>query len=1023
MQEVVEITRQWLFDTGGWKEMKPARALHAAGRVSNVKYENGFLTGQVVDGGKTFSARLEIRSRTDVINHCTCFRAKRDGIICAHVLACGLELIEPTKKSPTTTTATAKHEVTERIALSSDWPSFTEISDTDALPIQLHLVVAPNLTKAWDSGKITLGIEAAWEDSETHEAKRQLFSKLAGTPKLFVDTADAAVLSWLQTISPESVPGMLKVNAAEFTSLADLTAGHTRITLGKKAPLFFSPSPFRPLVERLKGFRFGAELPAEIIPLPSSKGLWAYDEKQHTLSAISPELPSHLQTLFTGSLSLSELSFRQDYESLVAFTRLAQETLAEPPVIAHLDIEGSLNHLDAVLSFEYPHGIFPATDERSQAALDENDAIILHDTKGETRALETLLAAGFQRKGASGTFVLKDKDAILQFLAFDYPELSQNWQTQTGERFEHAISQVQPVEPSFTINQSSGSDWFALDLDYQAGGTRIPRAEVRQLLEKGQSSKRQSSNHIAVLRASTIAEIESTIADCAPEQPEPDLFSIDHQHRAFLQETAHDLGIPVKNKSARHEDTAEELSFYPLSEDLEATLRPYQKAGVAWMQSIATQGQGGILADDMGLGKTLQTLSFLYSLGGQALIICPSSLVDNWAAEAERFTPDLPVAKIVGSRREEKRLNALSSASILITSYAVFRRDAEFYRALHFDAVIIDEAQSIKNPDAAISKAVHNISGTHRFALTGTPVENSVRDLWSICQFVSPGYLGGRKEFAERFEKPLSSTNGAPEAEARLNRRLRPLLLRRLKTEVAKELPPKVEQVLYCDLSKEQRQVYNQILEESKAQIIDAEGGRQRMLALTALLRLRQASCDLRLLGLQEMEEEEASIKGRALDGLLTSAIEGGHRVLVFSQFVEMLQILVPQLASRGIDFCYLDGSTKNRQQIVDRFQSEEIPVFLISLKAGGVGLNLTAADTVVHIDPWWNPAVEAQATDRAYRIGQTRTVNSYKLIARGTVEEKILALQERKKRVSDSLISLSGESGLSESELLDLFE
>ncbi len=1023
MHEVVEITRQWLFDTGGWKEMKPARALHAAGRVSNVKYENGFLTGEVVDGGKTFSARLEIRSRTDVINHCTCFRARRDGIICAHVLACGLELIEPTEKKATPSPAATQGSAPKRTPLSADWPAFTGALDDKALPIQLHLVVAPNLTKAWDSGKITLGVEAAWECPDSAESRKQLFSTLAGTEKLFVDAADAAVLSWLQTVSPETVPGMLKVNATEFTALADLAAGHSRVTLGKRDRLFFSPSSYRPAVERQKGFRFSASLPAEMTPLPSSKGLWTFDTQQHVLSAIAPELPSHLQSLFIGGITLSDSSFRKDYEALAAFTALKQEALAEPPAIIDLDIEGSLNHLDAKLTFHYPHGRFPATDERPEASLDDEDAIILHDSEREDAAVAALLDAGFIRKGTGGSFVLKDKEAILQFLAFDYPQLSESWQTTTGERFEHAISQVEPVEATFTVNQSSGSDWFALDLDYQAGGTRIPRAEIRQLLEKGQSSKRKSSNRIAVLRSSTIEEIESTITDCAPDQSAPDQFSIGRQHRAFLEETAHDLGISVKEKSTKNAAPAEELSFYPLSEELEATLRPYQREGVTWMQGIATRGLGGILADDMGLGKTLQTLSFLYSLGGQALIICPSSLVDNWAAEAMRFTPDLAVAKIVEPKRESKLATAMAEASILITSYAVFRRDAELYRELHFDAVVIDEAQSIKNPDAAISKAVHQVSGTHRFALTGTPVENSVRDLWSICQFVSPGYLGGRKEFSIRFEKPLSSTNGDAQAEARLHRRLRPLLLRRLKTEVAKELPPKVEQVLYVDLTKDQRQVYNQILEESKNQILDAEGGRQRMLALTALLRLRQASCDLRLLGLQDMEEEEASIKGTALDGLLTSAIEGGHRVLVFSQFVEMLQILVPQLASQGIDFCYLDGSTKNRQQVVDRFQSEDIPVFLISLKAGGVGLNLTAADTVVHIDPWWNPAVEAQATDRAYRIGQTRTVNSYKLIARGTVEEKILALQERKKRVSDNLISLSGESSLSETELLGFFE
>jgi SNF2 family DNA or RNA helicase len=249
------------------------------------------------------------------------------------------------------------------------------------------------------------------------------------------------------------------------------------------------------------------------------------------------------------------------------------------------------------------------------------------------------------------------------------------------------------------------------------------------------------------------------------------------------------------------------------------------------------------------------------------------------------------------------------------------------------------------------------------------------------------------------------------------------VLLRRLKSEVAKDLPDKIEQVVYCDLKPKQRDVYEALLSESRSAILDADGGRQRMLALTALLRLRQACCDLRLLGMEGVKDDEASVKAEALGELLDKAIEGGHRVLVFSQFVEMLQILVPDLAAKEVDFCYLDGSTRNRSEVVKRFQEKDVPVFLISLKAGGVGLNLTAADTVIHVDPWWNPAVEAQATDRAHRIGQANIVTSYKLITRGTVEEKILALQNRKREMTEALLSEAGDAGLAEGEMLKLLE
>ena len=336
---------------------------------------------------------------------------------------------------------------------------------------------------------------------------------------------------------------------------------------------------------------------------------------------------------------------------------------------------------------------------------------------------------------------------------------------------------------------------------------------------------------------------------------------------------------------------------------------------------------------------------------------------------------------------------------------------------------MLDEAQWIKNPDAQVSQAAHGLKATHRFALSGTPVENSLLDLWSIMAFALPGYLGPRKAFMERFEKPLRKGND-PALSRRIARRLKPVVLRRLKTEVAKDLPDRIEQVRYCDLTAKQGSIYRQLLQESRAQVDAAEDGRKRMVALTALLRLRQACCDLRLLPNLKVEDKDAGVKLDELKSLVEEAVAGGHRVLVFSQFVQLLQGVVPMLLENKWDYCYLDGSTRKRSEVVDRFQEGSAPVFLISLKAGGVGLNLTAADTVIHLDPWWNPAVEAQATDRAHRIGQKNVVTSYKLITRGTVEEKILALQEEKKKILESALDGAGTlvPGLEEDELMGLF-
>jgi SNF2 family DNA or RNA helicase len=421
---------------------------------------------------------------------------------------------------------------------------------------------------------------------------------------------------------------------------------------------------------------------------------------------------------------------------------------------------------------------------------------------------------------------------------------------------------------------------------------------------------------------------------------------------------------------------------------------------------LRANGFGGILADEMGLGKTLQVLAHLSVLQrtAPALIVCPTSLVYNWEAEAKKFTPNLRVLTLHGQRRHEK-FSKIPHHDVIITSYALIRRDAENYRGIEFDTVVLDEAQHIKNRQTQNAQAVKAVRARHRLVLTGTPLENSVLDLWSIFDFLMPGYLGTAQDFRERYETAIVRDRNT-EAQSRLARRLRPFMLRRLKRDVAADLPEKIEQVSYCELAEEQCALYQQILEAGRREMLEADDQPQnRMVVLTALLRLRQICCDPRLLNLGP-NSPAGSAKTELFLELLEEALDGGHRVLVFSQFTTMLGLLKDELSAQEIPFCYLDGSTKDRAQVVEKFQNDPaIPVFLISLKAGGVGLNLTAADTVVHFDPWWNPAVEAQATDRAHRIGQKNVVTSYKLITRGTVEEKILNLQNRKRALTASML------------------
>jgi SNF2 family DNA or RNA helicase len=417
----------------------------------------------------------------------------------------------------------------------------------------------------------------------------------------------------------------------------------------------------------------------------------------------------------------------------------------------------------------------------------------------------------------------------------------------------------------------------------------------------------------------------------------------------------------------------------------------------------------------MGLGKTIQTLAHLAlckavgELKNPSLVVCPTTLLSNWAAEAERFAPELKVIILHGAGRESK-FDSIADADLVITSYGLVRNDAERYRDIEFDTVLLDEAQHIKNRKTQNAQAVKAIRAQHRFVLTGTPMENSVLDLWSIFDFVMPGYLGSANDFRDRYELPL--TRGADAGiQSRLARRIRPFLLRRLKRDVAKDLPDKIEQVSYCELTDAQRKVYQQFLDAGRKEVlaaVDRNGfNKSRMVIFTVLLRLRQVCCDLRLLKIDNTDPTTSSGKVDLFAELLQEIEDGGHRVLVFSQFTSMLGLLKERLDAEKIDYCYLDGSTRNRGAVVSRFQKSEIPVFLISLKAGGVGLNLTGADTVVHFDPWWNPAIEDQATDRAHRIGQKNVVTSYKLIARDTVEEKILNLQKKKR---DAIQSIFGD-------------
>ncbi|MEO6393136.1 MAG: DEAD/DEAH box helicase, partial [Pyrinomonadaceae bacterium] len=469
-----------------------------------------------------------------------------------------------------------------------------------------------------------------------------------------------------------------------------------------------------------------------------------------------------------------------------------------------------------------------------------------------------------------------------------------------------------------------------------------------------------------------------------------------------------------KKRAARLSDFSGIKTRKP-PKDFVGELRPYQKAGFDWLYFLHDYGFGGCLADDMGTGKTVVTLAFLQSLKERglgktpSLLVVPRSLIFNWEREAARFTPKLKVLNHAMPGRTGQA-EEFAQHDLVLTTYALMLRDHALLRSFEFNYLILDEAQMIKNPLSETAKGARGLHGAHRLTLTGTPVENNTSELWSQFAFLNPGLLGNAAYFREEFSTPIER-NGDEDAAGFLRKMVHPFILRRTKDQVAPELPPRTERQLICDLEPVQRKFYNEKRDHYRAlllKMIDQKGMDQtRIQVLEGLLRLRQI-CNHPLL------VDKSFRGGSAKFDLLVETLETlqaeGHKALVFSQFVGMLKLVSAELEKRGIPFSYLDGKTKDRQQRVDEFQQDpSIPFFLISLKAGGVGLNLTAADYVIHIDPWWNPAVEMQATDRTHRIGQDKPVFIYKLIVRDSVEEKVVLLQERKRSLVTKLISTEG--------------
>ncbi|MEF9960391.1 MAG: DEAD/DEAH box helicase [Niameybacter sp.] len=724
-------------------------------------------------------------------------------------------------------------------------------------------------------------------------------------------------------------------------------------------------------------------------------------------------------------------AIKEDTTLLISEESLETYSLPDLETKLYLDLANSTT-LTAKVHYQYGEEVYnPSLKQVAPEAI--------RDTYKEAFIEQVLEQAGFVSKGKEA-YTLKGEEALYDFVTEGSTHLMGVAALYVSDKLKQAkVRQVKSVAMGVKLKE----DW--IDLDFGALG--IPKEELGKLLEAYRVKRkfyRLKNGEFVDLTGEGLEDLSQVTQalNLSDKDLEKDELRIPRYRALYLERLLkeessikHTRDKGFKNLVNAFQDLEEEAHKLPAH--LEPILRSYQAVGYKWMKMLGKYHFGGILADDMGLGKTLQTIALLCSeqedgheqgTRQPSLIVCPTSLVFNWVGECEKFAPNLKVQAIQGSLSQRvSQLEKMEDYDVVVTSYDLLKRDLEYYERVHFNYCIIDEAQYIKNSQTQNAKAVKAVVCSNRMALTGTPIENRLGELWSIFDFVMPGYLYSETQFSKTFENPIVKDKDE-RALARLKQMIAPFILRRLKKEVLEELPDKTENTVYMELDDQQHKVYMSYAVQAKKELmaqIQEEGiEKAGMKMLACLTRLRQICCEPSLF-LENYTGGSGKLES-CLE-LVERATSSGHKVLLFSQFTTMLEILANRLQQEGISYSVLKGDVKasRRQEMVDQFNTGDTQVFLISLKAGGVGLNLTGADIVIHYDPWWNLSAQNQATDRAYRIGQLNNVQVYKLITKGTIEEKIKKMQDAKQDLTEQVLSTEQTmiNKLSKEEILELFE
>ncbi|NBB78417.1 MAG: ATP-dependent helicase [Verrucomicrobia bacterium] len=1007
--------RRFLIELGdGGVRFRQAEQLFEAHAVESAEWESPVLRGLVNGGDDVYTPELNLRSTVFAKNSCNCAEGRK-GKVCVHALAVALhyealkeeakfakiepEAPEDSAQAPESPEPVAKPPPLRSIRMRPD-----------GVPLRLLIFLPPNLEAAAARDVIVVKLDVA--------AGRQILplNKISAQQAYFVDTKYLGALQRIEAWCGGKLSSLLQLTGGQLRRLLDTVAGEPIVYWVKKpnAPIEWTNGGALPGVHEHLG-------DAETDAGPTDSSAPVALEPEPPARRI-PETATPDPMRFSGSLrEKSKANLRRRAEAKrPKLWQTRQEDFPAASAVAdsmegyspdRVVVDGSTNYIAIRL---------PTSGD-----------------SGAVQPLRTLLKKeGFMLEPGNRKWWLRERHKTLNFLAAHWKALEQEWGAVFTKNFQEKLAGV--GVSALTVEAKEESERFTLDIRLSQN---TDETALRRALASGQRYVDNEAGGITLLDSKSVDqlhEIERAVSGQADRPFTPTFRKrIDTQDLADVEDLLDELCAgwqPPQAWQSRSRALKEvgALEPAPVRPGFDAVLRTYQRIGVAWLWHLYRNQLGGILADEMGLGKTLQALALIECIrttedgelgsedGGRraedgacrsaglwaeqpALVVCPASLVENWLRETKRFTPGLRAIKHHGPKRMKEPVQ-LEGCDLVITSYGTLRQDAELLATMDWCVVIGDEAQHIKNRRSQNARSLSRLHAGGRFLLTGTPVENSLDDLLSLFSFLMPGYLqkpGGK----------LSQDDKAWHNE-RQTRRAAAYILRRTKREVAPELPEKIEKTFFCELGSQQQRFYQDTLEKTRRDIFNLEmsganSGRVQFAAFTELLRLRQVCVDPRIL--DENFPENSSAKLAAFDEVLDECLDAGSRILVFSSFVTALQLLAAHLEKKGHRFCYLDGKTKDRLAICDQFNEDtDIPVFLISLKAGGTGLNLTGADTVLHYDPWWNPAAEAQATDRAHRIGQTKVVTSIKLIAAGTVEEKVLELQARKAEILKELFEES---------------